>query len=84
MENLKRQFDKIAKPKQTSSWTSGWKKLSKLTKMTALETNDNDKMAASYFFNGLTSMHTTNCIDYTNNSKRQPPRVGASGSPRAS
>ncbi|XP_059648005.1 root phototropism protein 3-like [Cornus florida] len=40
MENLQRQFDKITKPKQSSAWTSGWKKLSKLTKMTALETND--------------------------------------------
>ncbi|XP_059653269.1 root phototropism protein 3-like [Cornus florida] len=40
MENLQRQFDKMAKPKQTSAWTSGWKKLSKITKMTALETND--------------------------------------------
>uniref|UniRef100_A0A5B7B362 Putative root phototropism protein 3 n=1 Tax=Davidia involucrata TaxID=16924 RepID=A0A5B7B362_DAVIN len=41
MENLQRQFDKMAKPKQTSAWTSGWKKLSKLTKMTTLETHDN-------------------------------------------
>ncbi|XAR53028.1 hypothetical protein NMG60_11021414 [Bertholletia excelsa] len=40
MENLQRQFDKMAKPKQTSAWTSGWKKLSKLTKMTNLEMND--------------------------------------------
>uniref|UniRef100_A0A5B7B3H8 Putative root phototropism protein 3 n=1 Tax=Davidia involucrata TaxID=16924 RepID=A0A5B7B3H8_DAVIN len=41
MENLQRQFDKMAKPKQASSaWTSGWKKLSKLTKMTPLETQD--------------------------------------------
>ncbi|RVW22599.1 Root phototropism protein 3 [Vitis vinifera] len=34
MENLQRQFDKTSKQKQTSAWTSGWKKLSKLTKMT--------------------------------------------------
>lgn len=34
MESLQRQFEKMAKPKQTSSsaWSSGWKKLSKLTK----------------------------------------------------
>ncbi|KAL7236028.1 hypothetical protein ACSBR1_019335 [Camellia fascicularis] len=40
MESLKRQFDKMEKPKQTSAWTSGWKKLGKLTKMTGFETND--------------------------------------------
>ncbi|KAA8545645.1 hypothetical protein F0562_020904 [Nyssa sinensis] len=40
MENLQRQFEKMAKPKQASPWTSGWKKLSKLTKMTTLETQD--------------------------------------------
>ncbi|KAI9176624.1 hypothetical protein LWI28_005163 [Acer negundo] len=40
MENLQRQFDKISKQKQTSAWTSGWKKLSKLTKMTPLENHD--------------------------------------------
>ncbi|GFY89436.1 phototropic-responsive NPH3 family protein [Actinidia rufa] len=40
MESLQRQFDKMAKPKPTSAWTSGWKKLSKLTKMTGLEAND--------------------------------------------
>ncbi|XP_052204605.1 root phototropism protein 3 [Diospyros lotus] len=41
MENLQRQFEKMAKPKQGSAWSSGWKKLSKLTKMTTLEsTND--------------------------------------------
>ncbi|KAL6964240.1 26S proteasome regulatory subunit 6B [Sarracenia purpurea var. burkii] len=40
MENLHRQFDKMVKPKQISAWTSGWKKLSKLTKMTGLEGND--------------------------------------------
>ncbi|KAG8368616.1 hypothetical protein BUALT_Bualt15G0063900 [Buddleja alternifolia] len=35
METLQRQFDKVTKPKQTSSaWTTGWKKLSKLTKIT--------------------------------------------------
>ncbi|KAK0589943.1 hypothetical protein LWI29_020450 [Acer saccharum] len=27
MENLQRQFDKISKQKQTSAWTSGWKKI---------------------------------------------------------
>ncbi|XP_057978372.1 root phototropism protein 3 [Malania oleifera] len=40
MENLQRQFDKVSKQKQTSAWTSGWKKLSKFTKMTPLETHD--------------------------------------------
>ncbi|KAL3538692.1 hypothetical protein ACH5RR_002058 [Cinchona calisaya] len=40
METLQRQFDKMPKPKQTSAWTSGWKKLGKLTKMTNLENHD--------------------------------------------
>ncbi|XP_043713683.1 root phototropism protein 3-like [Telopea speciosissima] len=40
MENLQRQFDKMSKQKQSSPWSSGWKKLSKLTKMTALEAQD--------------------------------------------
>ncbi|KAF8377344.1 hypothetical protein HHK36_030721 [Tetracentron sinense] len=40
METLQRQFDKVPKHKQTSAWSSGWKKLSKLTKMTALETQE--------------------------------------------
>lgn len=40
MENLQRQFDKVAKPKHSSAWTSGWKKLSKITKMTTLEHHD--------------------------------------------
>ncbi|XP_020973075.1 root phototropism protein 3 [Arachis ipaensis] len=35
MENLQKQFDKLMlKQKHTSPWTSGWKKLSKLTKIT--------------------------------------------------
>lgn len=34
MDTLQRDFNKLAKPKQTSAWTSGWKKLSKLTKIT--------------------------------------------------
>ncbi|KAM1264329.1 hypothetical protein ACFX15_033708 [Malus domestica] len=38
MENLQRQFDKMSKNKQTSAWSSGWKKLSKqLAKNTNLE-----------------------------------------------
>ncbi|XP_044508049.1 root phototropism protein 3-like [Mangifera indica] len=37
MENLQRQFDKMSKQKQTSAWSSGWKKLSRLTKMKQLE-----------------------------------------------
>ncbi|XP_068638975.1 root phototropism protein 3-like isoform X1 [Aristolochia californica] len=44
MEVLQRQFDKMGKPKQASAWTSGWKKLSKLTKMTAM---DNPEMESS-------------------------------------
>lgn len=40
MDTLQRQFDKLTKQKQTSAWTSGWKKLSKLTKMTALDHPD--------------------------------------------
>ncbi|MCD9560719.1 26S proteasome regulatory subunit 6B [Datura stramonium] len=40
MNSLQRQFDKITKPKQASGWTAGWKKLSKLTKMTNLESHD--------------------------------------------
>ncbi|KAI8532347.1 hypothetical protein RHMOL_Rhmol11G0207600 [Rhododendron molle] len=39
-DTLQRQFDKMAKPKHASAWTSGWKKLGKLTKMTGLETNE--------------------------------------------
>ncbi|CAK9174085.1 unnamed protein product [Ilex paraguariensis] len=41
METLQRQFEKVTKPKQGSAWTSGWKKLSKLTKMTALDAHEN-------------------------------------------
>lgn len=40
METLQRQFDKLTKQKQTSAWTSGWKKLGKLTKMTAIDHQD--------------------------------------------
>ncbi|KAE8668262.1 Root phototropism protein 3 [Hibiscus syriacus] len=40
MENLQRQFDKMSKQKQTSAWTTGWKKLSKLTKMIPVENQD--------------------------------------------
>lgn len=40
METLQRQFDKMSKQKQTSTWSSGWKKLSKLTKMSNLEHHD--------------------------------------------
>lgn len=40
MENLQRQFDKMSKQKQTSAWSSGWKKLSKLTKMN-MENHEN-------------------------------------------
>ncbi|XVE93187.1 hypothetical protein REPUB_Repub01dG0168700 [Reevesia pubescens] len=40
MENLQRQFDKMSKQTQTSAWSSGWKKLGKLTKMTTIENHD--------------------------------------------
>ncbi|RDX67570.1 Root phototropism protein 3, partial [Mucuna pruriens] len=40
MDNLQKQFDKLLKQKHTSAWTSGWKKLSKLTKMTNVENHD--------------------------------------------
>ena len=40
LENVQRQFEKSLKQKQTSSWSSGWKKLSKLTKMNALENQE--------------------------------------------
>ncbi|CAK8577997.1 unnamed protein product [Lathyrus sativus] len=40
MENLQKNFDKVMKQKHTSAWTSGWKKLSKLTKMTNGENHD--------------------------------------------
>ena len=42
MEVMQRQFEKTGKVKNTSSsaWTSGWKKLSKLTKMSGHETQD--------------------------------------------
>ncbi|MFS7985583.1 putative SKP1/BTB/POZ domain superfamily, NPH3 domain, NPH3/RPT2-like family protein [Helianthus anomalus] len=39
MENLQRQFDKVTKPKQQSAWSSGWKKLSKITKLSMTENN---------------------------------------------
>ncbi|KAL8205786.1 hypothetical protein R6Q57_009337 [Mikania cordata] len=37
MENLQRQFDKVTKQKQQSAWSSGWKKLSKMTKLSMME-----------------------------------------------
>lgn len=40
MAALQRQFDKMPKPKQSSAWSSGWKKLSKLTKMTGMDSHD--------------------------------------------
>lgn len=40
MENLQKQFDKLLKQKHTSAWSSGWKKLGKLTKLTNLENHD--------------------------------------------
>ncbi|KAL9257453.1 Root phototropism protein 3-like protein [Drosera capensis] len=41
METLQRQFDKLTKQKHGSAWSSGWKKLSKLTKMTGVDSQDN-------------------------------------------
>lgn len=43
MEVMQRQFEKTGKVKNTTSssaWTSGWKKLSKLTKMSGQESHD--------------------------------------------
>ncbi|KAK9075725.1 hypothetical protein SSX86_004054 [Deinandra increscens subsp. villosa] len=40
MESLQRQFDKVTKPKQQSAWSSGWKKLSKMTKTSTMENNE--------------------------------------------
>ncbi|KAG2311944.1 hypothetical protein Bca52824_023501 [Brassica carinata] len=42
MEAMQRQFEKTGKVKTTSSsaWSSGWKKLSKLTKMSVPESPD--------------------------------------------
>lgn len=43
MEVMQRHFEKTGKVKNTSSssaWTSGWKKLSKLTKMSVPESPD--------------------------------------------
>ncbi|XP_057428599.1 root phototropism protein 3-like [Lotus japonicus] len=40
MESLQKQFDKMLKQKHTSAWSSGWKKLSKLTKMTNVQNHD--------------------------------------------
>ncbi|XP_061365434.1 root phototropism protein 3-like isoform X2 [Gastrolobium bilobum] len=48
MESLQKQFDKMLKQKHTSAWSSGWKKLSKLTKMTNVENHDiSPKISAS-------------------------------------
>ncbi|WCJ18821.1 Phototropic-responsive NPH3 family protein [Euphorbia peplus] len=40
MENLQRQFDKLTNKKHSSAWSSGWKKLSKFTKMTNMENHE--------------------------------------------
>ncbi|XAR72395.1 hypothetical protein NMG60_11019020 [Bertholletia excelsa] len=63
LENLQRQFDKMMKPKQTSSaWTSGWKKLTKLTKTTDLETNDTGPQIANVEQNTKTPRRWRNSI----------------------
>ncbi|CAN6485053.1 unnamed protein product [Victoria cruziana] len=49
MENLQRQYEKMAKPKQSgsssSAWTSGWKRLSKLGKSSAADGAENTTQA---------------------------------------
>lgn len=40
MENLQKQFEKVLKQKHTSAWSSGWKKLSNLTKKSSVENQD--------------------------------------------
>lgn len=40
MENLQRQMEKMTRQKQTSTWSSGWKKLSKLTRMSSTESHE--------------------------------------------
>ncbi|GAB4853233.1 26S proteasome regulatory subunit 6B [Ancistrocladus abbreviatus] len=40
MEILRSQFEKITKQKHSSPWASGWKKLSKLTKMSGFDSQD--------------------------------------------
>ena len=47
MDILQRQFDKLTNKKQASAWTTGWKKLSKFTKMTTLENHDIDPQVAT-------------------------------------
>ncbi|KAI3789072.1 hypothetical protein L2E82_01859 [Cichorium intybus] len=37
MESLQRQYDKVTKLKQQSAWSSGWKKLSRMTKITTID-----------------------------------------------
>ncbi|PWA53820.1 BTB/POZ fold [Artemisia annua] len=37
MEGIQRQCDKVTKIKHQSAWSSGWKKLSKMTKVTTIE-----------------------------------------------
>ncbi|KAL9684458.1 hypothetical protein QQ045_021896 [Rhodiola kirilowii] len=46
MDTMQRQFDKVAKPKQTSSaWSSGWKKLSKMGKTSTMESQEGEPQA---------------------------------------
>ncbi|KAG6742620.1 hypothetical protein POTOM_053541 [Populus tomentosa] len=47
MDILQRQFDKLTNKKQASAWITGWKKLSKFTKMTTLENHDIDPQVAT-------------------------------------
>jgi molecular chaperone GrpE (heat shock protein) len=48
MENLQKQFDKMLKQKHTSAWSSGWKKLSKLTKMTNVQQNHDQDVSSPH------------------------------------
>lgn len=63
MENLQKQFDKMLKQKQSSAWSSGWKKLSKLTKMTNVQNHDiSPQIPASVEVNRKTTRRWRNSI----------------------
>ncbi|KAK7302562.1 hypothetical protein RJT34_13454 [Clitoria ternatea] len=63
MGSLQKQFDKMLKQKQTSAWSSGWKKLSKLTKTTNVESHDNSpKIQVSEEQNRKTTRRWRNSI----------------------
>ncbi|XP_027347483.1 root phototropism protein 3-like isoform X1 [Abrus precatorius] len=62
MENLQKQFDKLLKQKHTSAWSTGWKKLSKLTKMTNVENQDIAPIPTSEEQNRKTTRRWRNSI----------------------